>query len=354
MASGLIVDEPDFLGRAYQNHNGNYEMPTPQKNAFLHAHNPKHLELLNTLTELQALNIESNFDLPQIIVCGSQSSGKSSVLEAITEIPFPRSENTCTRFVTKVTLRPHRKELVEVKIEQADPARSRNSVPQFFPITDLKNLSSELEEQFKKAADAILGNQQQTKFSRDILSITISGPDRPILQILDLPGLISHDPSDKKNPELVRNIVESEMKKPHSTILAVVAANVDFKTQGVLSLCEEYDYKGERTVEIITQPDTAENTQAETCVAIAQGRRKDEVRIAHDWHVLRNRDSENLKNKTTIKERNAVEEDFLRGEPWVRLGRENLGVVTLRVRLSKILLDVASREFPKLAVKIKV
>jgi hypothetical protein len=70
-----------------QHQNGNYARSPAQKNAFLHAHNPKHLELLNTLTELQALNIESHFDIPQIVVCGSQSSGKSSVLEAITEIP---------------------------------------------------------------------------------------------------------------------------------------------------------------------------------------------------------------------------------------------------------------------------
>ena len=286
-------------------------------------------------------------------MCGSQSSGKSSVLEAITEIPFPRSENTCTRFVTKVTLRPHPRELVEVKIEQADPASSRKSVPRFPPITDLRNLSSELQEQFKKAADAILGNQQQTEFSRDILSITISGPDRPILQILDLPGLITHDASDKKNLPLVQDIMESEMKKQHSTILAVVAANIDFKTQKVLSLCEEYDSKGERTVGIITRPDTAEKSRAETYVAIAQGLRKDEVRIQYDWHVLRNRSSEELRNNTTIEDRNAAEEKFLREEPWARLGPENLGVVTLRTRLSKILLDAACREFPKLMAKTK-
>ncbi|KAH6719445.1 putative interferon-induced GTP-binding protein Mx, partial [Leptodontidium sp. MPI-SDFR-AT-0119] len=202
MSSGLIVDDPVSPGRSYRHRNGTHAAPTrsKKKNAFLHADDPKHLELLNTLLELQALDIESHFDLPQIIVCGSQSSGKSSVLEAITEIPFPRSENTCTRFVTKVTLRTHPKNIVEVRIEQA--AGSQTSVPRFPPITNLENLSRELQDQFEKASSAILGAQQQTKFSRDILSITISGPDRPILQILDLPGLIYHDASDKKNIQL--------------------------------------------------------------------------------------------------------------------------------------------------------
>jgi hypothetical protein len=88
-------------------------------------------------------------------------------------------------------------------------------------------------------------------------------------------------------------------------------------------------------------------------VAIAQGLRKDDVRIEHDWHVLRNRNSEELKNNTTIEERNAAEERFLQGKPWSRLGAQNLGVATLRTRLSKILLDAASREFPKLAAGTK-
>ncbi|KAH8590053.1 P-loop containing nucleoside triphosphate hydrolase protein [Bisporella sp. PMI_857] len=292
MASGLVLNERDQR-RVYHNYNGNFVLPSAQKNIFLHAHNPKHLELLNTLTEMQALNIESNFDLPQIVVCGLQLLGKSSVSEAITEIPLPRSENTCTRFVTKITLRPYSEEFVKVTIE-GDPTRSRTPDSQFPPITDLTDLAYKLREQFNGPTDAILRNQQQTKFPRDILSITICGPDRPILQILDLPGLIFHDPSDKNNIEL-----------------------------------------------------------AEIYIAIAKGEREDEVSIRHDWHVLRNRNADDPKRKTPIEERNAVEEAFFSREPWVCLGLENLGVVTSRSRLSRILLDAASREFPKLAAKTR-
>lgn len=56
---------------------------------------------LATLTELQRLDSKHEFDLLQLVVCGEQSAGKSSVLEAITCIPFPRGEGTCTRFVTQ-------------------------------------------------------------------------------------------------------------------------------------------------------------------------------------------------------------------------------------------------------------
>jgi hypothetical protein len=57
--------------------------------------------LLDIIDDIRAFDIDHNIDLPQLVVCGDQSSGKSSVLEAISEIPFPRGENTCTRFVTE-------------------------------------------------------------------------------------------------------------------------------------------------------------------------------------------------------------------------------------------------------------
>lgn len=43
--------------------------------------------------------------LPQLVVVGDQSSGKSSVLEAITDFPFPRKLGLCTRFATNIILR---------------------------------------------------------------------------------------------------------------------------------------------------------------------------------------------------------------------------------------------------------
>jgi GTP1/Obg family GTP-binding protein len=59
-------------------------------------------QLLNVIDEVRDMfGSSQNIDLPQLVVCGDQSSGKSSVLEAISEIPFPRGEGTCTRFVTE-------------------------------------------------------------------------------------------------------------------------------------------------------------------------------------------------------------------------------------------------------------
>jgi hypothetical protein len=58
-------------------------------------------ELLEMIDEVKIQDRSNELDVPELVVCGSQSSGKSSVLEALTTIPFPRGVGTCTLFVTE-------------------------------------------------------------------------------------------------------------------------------------------------------------------------------------------------------------------------------------------------------------
>jgi hypothetical protein len=58
----------------------------------------------NQINSVWATGISDHILLPQLVVCGDQSSGKSSVLEGITGIPFPRQDGVCTRFPIDVIL----------------------------------------------------------------------------------------------------------------------------------------------------------------------------------------------------------------------------------------------------------
>lgn len=58
---------------------------------------------LEQIASLRARGIGDNIDLPQLVVCGDQSAGKSSVLEGLTGIPFPRDDGVCTKFPTEVS-----------------------------------------------------------------------------------------------------------------------------------------------------------------------------------------------------------------------------------------------------------
>lgn len=63
------------------------------------------IELLDSIDHLRLQGINHYISLPQIIVCGDQSSGKSSVLEAISGVSFPIWSSLCTRFLTELVLR---------------------------------------------------------------------------------------------------------------------------------------------------------------------------------------------------------------------------------------------------------
>ena len=66
----------------------------------LRSSNP--VQRLEQVASLRARGIGDNIDLPQLVVCGDQSAGKSSVLEGLTGIPFPRDDGVCTKFPTEV------------------------------------------------------------------------------------------------------------------------------------------------------------------------------------------------------------------------------------------------------------
>ncbi|KAL4959231.1 uncharacterized protein BDV14DRAFT_185050, partial [Aspergillus stella-maris] len=62
-------------------------------------------ERLNIIDRVRANGVGNRIALPQIVVAGDQSAGKSSVLEGFTGFPYPRQDGLCTRFATEISLR---------------------------------------------------------------------------------------------------------------------------------------------------------------------------------------------------------------------------------------------------------
>ena len=67
-------------------------------------------------------------DLPQLVVVGDQSSGKSSVLETLTNLPFPRESGLCTRFATQITFRRSQETRVSVSVIPTENASEEHKV----------------------------------------------------------------------------------------------------------------------------------------------------------------------------------------------------------------------------------
>jgi GTPase SAR1 family protein len=304
------------------------------------------------MDKLRADGVGEVISLPELVVCGDQSSGKSSVLEAITEIPFPRNDSICTRFATQIVLRrlPESKVVVNIILDKDQQrSRGRNAGLAFNrTITNFNELPS-----LVKSAEQAMGiSWPSNSFSKDILRIEISGPDRPHLTVVDLPGLIHTENKAQSSADvkLVSEMVESFMQSPRTIILAVVTAKNDYANQIVLKRAKEADPDGRRTLGIITKPDTLPSgSESERDFA---GLAQNEDIVFHlGWHVLRNRNYEERNN--SFQERNETEEQFFKKGIWKNFPREHVGVVALRSRLSSLLYSHIVGELPGMYKKIK-
>ncbi|TGJ87368.1 hypothetical protein E0Z10_g1408 [Xylaria hypoxylon] len=302
-----------------------------------------HRDLLDVIDTLRSRGIGRYVDLPQIIVCGDQSSGKSSVLEAISGLSFPTKDNLCTRFATELILR--RNPVVGVDIHII-PSHDRSEdekkeLEAFHYRQEALDIGHVVE-----AAKQAMGLDSSNKvFSTDILRIEISGPTQPHLTMVDLPGLFLAGNKDQSEDDatVVETLVLSYMRKPRSIILAVVSAKSDFALQQVTRHARALDPQGVRTLGLITKPDTLDvgSDSERFYVELAQNQ---DVKFRLGWHVLRNR-SYVTRDASTI-ERDQEEAEFFSTGVWAALDASQLGVATLRTRLSNVLLDQIIHQLP--------
>jgi GTPase SAR1 family protein len=207
--------------------------------------------LLDVVDNLRSQGISRYIDLPEIVVCGEQSSGKSSILEAISGVRFPSKDNLCTRFATELILR--RGPVAPVKIRIVPGLEEHRSEAEKQKLLNF-NLSISAEElelgSVIEAAKEAMGINDKTKvFSSDILRLELSGPELPHLTLVDLPGLFqagSRSQSDADS-ETVKSLVLRYMRSPRSIILAVVSAKNDFNNQSITRYSREIDPDGVRT-----------------------------------------------------------------------------------------------------------
>lgn len=226
-------------------------------------------KMLDLVNRLHSTGVQIDIDLPQIAVIGSQSAGKSSLIESISGITLPRAAGTCTRCPTECRLAHSNvawKCIVSLRFTTdangATLGQTRNEV--FGPPIHSKD---EVEERIRRAQRAILNPSKPAKhflendedepsgeaelsFSHNCVSLQISGPDVADLSFCDLPGLIASvgRGGNTNDIKLVESLVTSYIKKPSCIILLTVACETDFENQGAHQIAKAWDPEGKRTI----------------------------------------------------------------------------------------------------------
>ncbi|EFX05269.1 GTP-binding protein [Grosmannia clavigera kw1407] len=248
--------------------------------------------ILDTVSKVRKCGLDRVLSLPQIVVCGDQSSGKSSLLEALTEIPFPRNDNLCTRFATEISLRREPNSSLTIRIIP-DSNRSltqQNAMRKF----------SETITNFEDMPD-IMGKAMN---AMGISSMDNTGSAFARLIQASTKGVSEADVA------MVAEITDSYIKQPRTICLAVVSATNDAANQPILQRVRKFDPQGERTLGVITKPDR---------LSAGSGSETKFLELARN------------------------------GDVFFKLGwHDDVGIDALRVKLSHLLVGHSKKELPRL------
>ncbi|KAK4239416.1 P-loop containing nucleoside triphosphate hydrolase protein [Achaetomium macrosporum] len=292
--------------------------------------------LLDLLDKLQFAQLD-NVKLPQIVVVGDQSAGKSSVLEAITGTPFPRDAGACTRFATEIRLRRAPQSRITVSVIP-DKNRSFADQERLRQFGGTVNASIPFEQLMRSAVDFIAPKNIPGRFAaRDILVVEKRGPEMPLLTLVDLPGLVRNANNDQSLEDIrtIEALSDRYMKSSRTIILAVVGGNSDYVQAPILTKARHFDPSGSRTIGVLTKPDLTESIGLEDKFInlVTNKDKQNDFRLG--WYVLLNpAPREPGQPWPTAEERRQAEAAFFNKGKWSSLPPSMCGAGALMQKLS--------------------
>ncbi|XP_014678673.1 PREDICTED: dynamin-1-like [Priapulus caudatus] len=196
------------------------------------------IPLVNKLQDaFTHLGVSMSLDLPQIAVVGSQSAGKSSVLENFVGKDFlPRGSGIVTR-------RPLILQLMNANVEYGEFLHQKGR-----KYTDFDQIRKEIEDE----TDRVTGMNKG--ISSVPINLRVYSPHVLNLTLVDLPGMTKVAVGDQP-PDIevqIREMVLQFITKDNCLILAVSPANTDLANSDALKIAKEVDPQGVRTIGVIT------------------------------------------------------------------------------------------------------
>ncbi|WJG35965.1 uncharacterized protein FOBCDRAFT_204837 [Fusarium oxysporum Fo47] len=242
--------------------------------------NEKRQILFDAIDRLQAWGSHEYLDIPQLVVVGEQSSGKSSLLRTLTDISFPVMAGIGTHFPIRVVSRrtaQDSRERFRISLERAP--QDVNGLQRADAAADNYRLEGDtLTMDASKAALEDLSENHigirkgqgtgAKNFVPDIVRVELSGPNRSLFNILDLPGLISSEYGvNEPEPLGTHELAKQYISRPENTIICTIPATSDLGNQRAYQICKEHISNKRRLVGVFTKCDKADREEAERAVS---------------------------------------------------------------------------------------
>ncbi|XP_026747284.1 dynamin-1-like protein isoform X7 [Trichoplusia ni] len=194
--------------------------------------------------------------LPQIIVLGTQSSGKSSVIESLVGRSFlPRGPGIVTRRPLVLQLVYSPKDSKEHRTAEEGTVNLEEWGKFLHTKDKIYSDFEQIRQEIERETDRMAGSNKG--ICPEPISLKIFSTRVVNLTLVDLPGItkvpIGDQPEDIENQ--IRNLIIKYIGNPNSIILAVTAANTDMATSEAIKMSKEVDPDGRRTLAVVTKLD---------------------------------------------------------------------------------------------------
>ena len=307
---------------------------------------------LTFLNDLRNMGVEEDVSIPQIAVIGDQSSGKSSLLSSLSNIPFPRGTGLVTRVPTIIALQGKvagSESLdsdwkAEVSVISVSRGKTSN-----IPGTGPCSHPAELADRITQLTDALAGGSAKAGFSRDSIFIKVEAVNVPNLILVDLPGIVRTTTSGQSKTVIseIDDMLNYFMRQPNTIILAVVPANQDIATVDVLERAQRIDPQGKRTIGVLTKPDLVESGAEDEVMLVLNNIRKP---LALGYVIVKNKSTilqQQDGSSSSLGHDGGAEEQYFTEHPRYRnVAKESRGCAALSRKLTTCLVNQAKEALP--------
>nr|GEU57740.1 dynamin-related protein 3A-like [Tanacetum cinerariifolium] len=300
------------------------------------------IPIVNKLQDIFAqLGSTSTIELPQVAVVGSQSSGKSSVLEALVGRDFlPRGSDICTR-------RPLVLQLLQTK-RKTDGAAADEEYGEFLHVPGKRFFNfNDIRKEIQAETDREAGGNKGVSDKQ--IRLKIFSPNVLDITLVDLPGItkvpVGDQPTDIE--ARIRTMIMSYIKLPSCLILAVTPANADLANSDALQIAGNADPDGLRTIGVITKLDIMDRGTDARNFLLGKV-----IPLRLGYIGVVNRSQEDIMLNRTIKDALVAEEKFFRSRPVYNELADRCGVPQLAKKLNQILVQHIKTVLPGLKARI--